>query len=120
MPAVIQMDAAVVRPRTLPFLDDDPRAEEADAGHDSLRHARRVETGIARRAHPVILVHRHQHQQRRCQAHEHVGAQTGGAAVERAFVPDERAGRERGQQAQDHLVVIGAQLERHAASSLAG
>ena len=44
MPAVIQIDAAVVSPRTVrPSLHDHARAEKADAGHDPLRHARRID-----------------------------------------------------------------------------
>ena len=43
MAAVIQIDAAVVSPRTVrPFLEDHAGAEEADAGHDALRHARGI------------------------------------------------------------------------------
>ena len=89
------------------FLDDDAGAQEADAGHDALGHARRIEARLARGAHPVVFVHGDQHEQARGQAHQHVGAQARGPPVERALVADEGARRERRQQPHQHLDVVG-------------
>jgi hypothetical protein len=63
---VIQMEAAVVKPRTVrPSFEDDTRAKKADAGHDALRHtcwvnAERI-NGLL--GHPFVLVHGHEHEQ---------------------------------------------------------
>ena len=62
------------------------------------------------RAHPVVFVHRDQHEQARRQTDQHVSAQARGPAVERAFVADERARDEREQQPQDHLDVVFAEF----------
>jgi hypothetical protein len=96
------------------FLDDRAGADEADAGHDALRHARRIEHHARERIlrEPMALVDGHQHQQARSEANERMGAESGRPAAVAALQPDQPAGDQRGDDAEDDLDVI----VRHAPS----
>ena len=92
--AVAQMLAAVVRPLTRSFvveLQDRAGAEKADAGEQSLQHARHVRGLDAR------LLRADDHQ-RDAERHQHVRAQSRRLAVALALVADDGAERERDQQ----------------------
>src|SRR2546428_6201755 len=67
------------------FLEDDAGAEEADARHDALRHARGIGSdGVeGNNDHPLVLIDGHQHQQGRREADERVRSEPRGTSVEK-------------------------------------
>jgi hypothetical protein len=75
-----------------PFLEDHAGAEKADAGHDALRHAGRIEAdGLRRQAGaPLVLIEGKQHQQGRCESDQRVRAKAGRAAMEGPLEADQR------------------------------
>ena len=85
------------------FLDDDAGAEEADAGHDALGHARGIEPRFARERTQWSSYTVTSMSTARCQAHQHVRAQARGASVKRALVTDAGARQQCGDQSQQHL-----------------
>jgi len=57
--------------------------------------------------HPLVLIDRHDHQDRRRNAHQGVSAETGGATVKRSLEPDQRSDNERaGHSADDYQVIV--------------
>src|SRR5207244_13264901 len=75
-------------------------------GTDALTHARLIDLHVTVwRVHPVRLVDRDQHQEARGGAHQRVRAEARRAAVVRALVADQRAGRERGEEAHRYFIV---------------
>ena len=93
--AVNHSEAAVVSPATLknPCLEDHACPEKADAGHDALRHATRIGAKILvdRDAEPARLIDGDEHQHRRAEANERVGAEPGRPSVEAPLETDQTA-----------------------------
>jgi hypothetical protein len=97
--AVNHSEAAVVSPATLknPCLEDHACPEKADAGHDALRHATRIGAKILvdRDAEPARLIDGDEHQHRRAEANERVGAEPGRPSVEAPLETDQTASGQR-------------------------
>src|SRR5688572_24506424 len=90
------------------FLENHAGAEEANAGHDSLCHARRIEGDAPGKFRwiPMPLVYRQQHQRARRNAYQGMGAKTSGAAMVAALETDQSAGGERGQQMLEYDLIL--------------
>ena len=82
------------------FLYNNACAQETDAGHDALNHARRVAGTVGRE----MPGKRGSHQQRRTERYQCIGSHTRRTAMKGTLEPDEATRQERGNDSQHDIV----------------